>query len=89
MSSRMQRVKQYYATRISGAYESADPRKTTWAKSGASMIGWISRFGASLDMPFKSIALFVGSWMLLEIGWPLLIILGVVTAGSVWSVPSS
>lgn len=89
MSSRMQRVKQYYASRMSGTYKSTDPRKTTWEKSGASTIGWMSKFGASLDMPFKSIALFVGSWMLLEIGWPLLIILGVVTAGSVWSVPSS
>jgi hypothetical protein len=89
MSSRRDRVKQYYAAKMSGAYETADPRKTTWEKSEASMMGWLSRFSAVLDMPFKSIALFVGSWMLLETGWPLLIILGVVTAGSVWSVPSS
>jgi hypothetical protein len=89
MSSRRKRVKEYYAAKMSGAYKATDPRKTTWEKSGASLMGWMSRFSAVLDMPFKSIALFVGSWMLLETGWPLLIILGVVTAGSVWSVPSS
>jgi hypothetical protein len=89
MSSRRERVKKYYAAKMSGVYKAADPRKTTWEKSGVSMMGWMSRFGAVLDMPFKSITLFVGSWMLLETGWPLLIILGVVTAGSVWSVPSS
>jgi len=72
-----------------GPYEKLDPRKTNWKESGASMIGWMSRFGSSLDMPFKSISLFVGTWMLLEIGWPILTILGVATAGSVWSVPSS
>ena len=87
--SRSQRVKQYYTSKMAGPYKQLDPRKTTWERSGASMMGWVSKFGSGLDMPFKSIALFVGSWMLLEIGWPLLTILGVVTAGSVWSVPSS
>ena len=89
MSSRKQKVKQYYASKMGNAYKTADPRKTSWEKSGASMMGWMSRFGSSLDMPFKSISLFVGCWMLLEIGWPILTILGIVTAGSVWSVPSS
>nr|KXH74001.1 MAG: hypothetical protein AM325_13230 [Candidatus Thorarchaeota archaeon SMTZ1-45] len=82
-------MKQYYASKMGRTYKTTDPRKTSWEKSGTSMIGWMSRFGSSLDMPFKSISLFVGSWMLLEIGWPILTILGIVTAGSVWSVPSS
>lgn len=89
MSSKKQRVDQYYASKLGEAYKVTDPRKTSWGTSGASMTGWMSRFGSGLDMPFKSIALFVGSWMLLEIGWPFLTILGVATAGSVWSVPSS
>jgi hypothetical protein len=87
--SRRHRVKQYYATKMVGAYKATDPRKTTWERSGGSMMGWMSRFSSGLDMPFKSIALFVGSWMLLEVGWPLLTILGVATAGSVWSISSS
>lgn len=87
--SRRQRVKQYYASKMAGSYERMDPRKTNWGGSGASMVGWMSRFGTGLDLPFKSISLFVGSWMLLEIGWPILTMLGVATAGSVWSVPSS
>jgi hypothetical protein len=89
MSSRRKRVERYYDSKIGDTYKATDPRKTTWAGPAASMMGWMSRFGSGLDMPFKSIALFVGSWMLLEIGWPLLTILGVATAGSVWSVPSS
>ena len=89
MSSKKQRVDQYYDSKIGRAYKATDPRKTNWGTSGASMTGWLSRYWSSLDMPFKSIALFVGSWMLLEIGWPILTILGVATAGSVWSVPSS
>ena len=89
MSSKRQRVEQYYASKLGGAYKATDPRKTSWGASDASMQGWMSRFSSGLDMPFKSIALFVGSWMLLEIGWPFLTILGVATAGSVWSVPSS
>lgn len=87
--SRGHRVKKYYASKVARPYRQMNPRKTTWERSGASMMGWMSRFGAGLDMPFKSIAMFVGSWMLLEIGWPILILLGVATAGSVWSVPSS
>jgi len=53
------------------------------------MIGWLSRFGSALDLPIKSIALFAGSWLMLEIGWPVLTLLGVATAGSVWSIPSA
>jgi len=89
MSSKKQKVDEYYTSKLGGVYAATEPRKTNWVTSGTSMTGWTSRFGSSLDMPFKSITLFVGSWMLLEIGWPLLTILGVATAGSVWSVPSS
>jgi len=87
--SRRQRVKQYYASKMARTYERMDPKRTDWTGSGTSMMGWISRLGAGLDLSFKSIALFVGSWMLLEIGWPVLTMLGVATAGSVWSIPSS
>ena len=49
----------------------------------------MNRLVGSLSLPYKSIALFVSSWMLLEIGWPLLTIAGVVTAGSVWDIPTA
>ena len=86
--SRGHRVDQYY-DRMRAKKEAADLRRSRWSSSSESMMGWMSKLGASLDMPFKSISLFVGSWMLLEIGWPILTILGIATAGSVWSVPSS
>jgi len=41
------------------------------------------------DSHVLKIALFVGSWMILEIGWPLLVVFGVATAGSVWSIPAT
>jgi hypothetical protein len=66
-----------------------NPRTTNWERSGSSMMGWMSRINAGLDVPFKSIALFAGSWLMLEIGWPILTVLGVVTAGSVWSITSA
>ena len=71
------------------AYEIMDPKETNWERSGAFLKGWMAKFSASLDLPFKSIATFVGSWMILEVGWPLLIVFGVATAGSVWSIPAT
>ncbi len=53
------------------------------------MKGWISKFGSDLDVPFKSIAMFAGSWMLLETGWQLLLLWGIASAGSVWNIPTA
>jgi len=66
-----------------------NPRSNDWAGSAFALKGWMGRIGGSLDVPFKSISIFVGSWMMLEIGWPLLTVLGVATAGSVWSIPTA
>lgn len=88
-TSRAGRVARYYATKTGAAYKHTDPKTTNWSQSGASMMGWFSRFGAGMDLPFKSIALFVGSWLMLELGWPILTLLGVATAGSVWNIPAS
>ena len=82
-------LKRYYADKEARANKIMDPKKTNWESSGASLKGWMARFSASLDLPFKSIAIFVGSWMILEVGWPLLIVFGVATAGSVWSIPAT
>ncbi len=79
----------YYAKKMDRAYKTMDPRETNWNKSEASLKGWMAKFSAGLDLPFKSIALFVGSWMILEVGWPLLVVFGVATAGSVWSIPTT
>ncbi len=87
--SRSNRVAQYYAKKMGPVYKRMDPKTTNWEKSGASMMGWMSGFGSGLDVPFKSIALFAGSWLMLEVGWPVLTLLGVVTAGSVWSISSA
>lgn len=70
-------------------YQRFGPRKTNWYSSGGSVSGWMARFNAGLNRPFKSIAIFAGGWMLLEIGWPILILLGVATAGSVWNIPTA
>ncbi|MHA2064550.1 MAG: hypothetical protein ACXABY_09245 [Candidatus Thorarchaeota archaeon] len=83
------RVGQYYAKKMGSTYKTTNPRIENWEKSGSSMMGWMSRLGSGLDVPFKSIALFACSWLMLEIGWPVLILLGVATAGSVWSVSSA
>ncbi len=82
-------LSEYYRRKANRAYVKYNPRNTEWHSSGASLRGWIERLGFVTDMPFKSIALFVGCWITLEIGWPLLVVLGVTTAGSVWSVPSA
>jgi len=84
-----QRVGRYYAKKTGSAYKRTNPRMTNWEKSGSSMMEWMSRFGSGLEVPFKSIALFAGSWLMLEIGWPVLTLLGVATAGSVWSISSA
>ena len=64
-----------------------DDSPRTWSSS--SVKGMLAKFGSDLDVPFKSIAFFAGSWMLLEIGWPLLLLWGAATAGSVWSIPTT
>jgi hypothetical protein len=87
--SRKQRLSRYYGRKMEHAYQRLDPKQTNWERSGASMRGWIARFGSELDIPYRSILLFSGSWMILEIGWPLLVIFGIASAGSVWNIPTS
>lgn len=88
------RIADYYASRFpdpddeterKGSYDSGG----RWGQESSALKGWMNHFVGGLDLPFKSIAIFAGCWMLLEIGWPLLILLGVVTAGTVWSVPTT
>jgi hypothetical protein len=94
-SSLSHRLAQYYVDKTAGAYGKKDPekanqeRKANWERSGVSLKGWMNQLTGGLDFPFKSIAMFAGSWMLLEIGWPLLIVFGVATAGTVWSIPTA
>lgn len=88
-SSRRQRIGQYYAKRVERVSRDSKKREANWDKSSSSMKGAVSQFGANLDLPFKSITLFAGSWMMLEIGWPLLVIWGVASAGSVWNIPTA
>jgi len=71
------------------AYKKTNPKQTSWDRSTSSMKGWMSKFGNDLEIPFKSIAIFAGSWMMLEIGWPLLVMWGVASAGSVWNIPTA
>lgn len=84
------RVADYYDSK-----ESETKRKRPYdtpgrgGRDGAVLTGYMNRFVGGLDLPFKSIAIFAGCWMLLEIGWPLLILVGVVTAGTVWSIPTA
>ncbi len=85
-SGMKQRIKNYYADKVE---ELEEDQNKNWERSGGSLKGWMNRFTGGLDLPFKSIAIFAGSWMLLEIGWPLLIIFGVATAGNVWSIPTT
>jgi len=91
-TSRRQRVGQVYAKKMEQFHLSKDkesPPPINWSRSSSSMKGMLARFGADLDVPFKSIAMFAGSWMILEIGWPLLVIWGVASSGSVWNIPTS
>ncbi|MGY5854170.1 MAG: hypothetical protein RTU92_11425 [Candidatus Thorarchaeota archaeon] len=84
-----QALSQYYSSKMRDAYRRYDSQKTNWQGSGMSLKGWLNRLSGGLDLPYKSIALFVGCWMVLEIGWPLLIVLGVATAGTVWNIPTA
>lgn len=93
--SRETRTAQYYADKEEEQEKKEKEKerkrelKRNYERSGVSLKGWMNQFIGGLDLPFKSIAIFAGSWMLLEIGWPLLIIFGVATAGSVWSIPTT
>jgi len=91
-----QRISHYYADKEEEQGKKTEKEKElerdlkrNYERSGVSLKGWMNRFTGGLDLPFKSIAIFAGSWMLLEIGWPLLIIFGVATAGTVWSIPTT
>ncbi len=70
-------------------YKALSPEKTNWAGSFAP---WRSAFGhlsAGIDLPFKSIAMFATCWIALETGWPLLILLGIISAGTVWTISAA
>lgn len=90
------RMVRYYAQKTTNAREKYDDedqyrpkRRADWSDASISTKGFMNRLVGNLSLPYKSIALFVSSWMLLEIGGPLLIIAGVVTAGSVWDIPTA
>jgi hypothetical protein len=85
-SSKRSLVNRYYAQKMASAYSRLDPKKTSW--NGNALSGWINRLSGDLDIPFKSVAVFVGSWILLQQGWPLLTVWAVATAGSVWNIPT-
>jgi hypothetical protein len=80
------RLKQYYSDKVE---ELEKDQHKIWERSGGSLKGWMNQFVGGLDLPFKSIAMFAGSWMILEIGWPILILFGVATAGTVWSIATA
>ncbi|TFH03598.1 MAG: hypothetical protein E4H14_16455 [Candidatus Thorarchaeota archaeon] len=88
-NSRRQRVWQYYSNMMEPVSRPKDKNPISWEKTGASMKGMFSRIGHDLDVPFKSFGMFAGCWMLLEIGWPLLVMWGVASAGSVWNIPTA
>ena len=103
-SSLAWRAARYYASKTAngsklsdsemGGSESKDDRshvrqRANWQSSGMALKGLMGSLGANMDLPFKSIILFVGSWIMLETGLPILIVVGVVTAGSVWTIPSA
>ncbi len=88
-SSRRQRVAQYYADKMKRFSREKDSTPINWDRSSSSMKGAMTKFGSELDVPFKSIAMFAGCWMLLESGWRLLVIWGVASAGSVWNIPTA
>jgi hypothetical protein len=88
-SSLRQRVGRYYGMKMEHAYRKSDPKQTNWERSSSSLKGMLARFGSEIEIPYKSIALFAGCWMILEIGWPLLVMWGVASAGSVWNIPTA
>ncbi|MHA1614421.1 MAG: hypothetical protein ACTSYJ_06210 [Candidatus Thorarchaeota archaeon] len=88
-SSRRQRITQYYGKKMERFSREKDSTPINWDRSSSSMKGAMAKFGNDLDVPFKSIAMFAGSWMLLEIGWPLLLLWGIASAGSVWNIPTT
>jgi hypothetical protein len=69
-------------------YQRYHPRETNWQHGGSALRAWIGQFVSGLDIPYRSIAIFTGSWLLLEMGWPLLTLLGVASAGTVWAIPA-
>ena len=89
--SLLKRTAKYYAKKTSNARkDSPYPKKrASWEGSGASLRGAIGRSASSLDLPFKSLMFFVGSAILLSVGWTVLIVFGVAFAGSVWSISAT
>jgi len=87
--SRIKSLEHYYANKTAPYYKQMDPRETHWDRSNASFKGWINQVFGGLDFPFKSIALFAGSWLILESGWPLLVVYGIISAGTVWNIPTA
>ncbi len=57
-----------------------------WQASSSIIKSQFSALFGMLNLPHKSIALFVMSWLALETALPLLIVAGVVLAGDVWTV---
>lgn len=88
-TSRKRRLERYYAEKTEPYYKQMNPRETNWDRSNASFKGWINQVFGGLDFPYKSIALFAGSWLILECGWPLLIVYGIISAGTVWNIPTA
>ncbi|MHA1770335.1 MAG: hypothetical protein ACTSYL_02270 [Candidatus Thorarchaeota archaeon] len=80
--------KDRYQRYMNRAYIATDPHKTNWNRSSQGMQNWFSRLTGGIDLPFRSISLFAGSWLALELGWPLVTLGGVVLAGDVWSIPA-
>lgn len=75
--------------RADRVYKTFSPEKTNWISSSASWRSAFSRLSSEIVLPFKSIATFASCWVLLEIGWPLLILFGIVSAGSVWTISAA
>ena len=103
--SLVRRAARYYASKTTNAVQSSDrgtggvsagdtgrthvKQRANWQGSGFALKGLMSKLGGNLDLPFKSVIIFVGSWLMLETGLPLLIVVGVATAGSIWSISSA
>ena len=56
--SRRQKLGRYYGRKMESAYKRWDSKQTNWERSSSSMKGLMGQFGANLDVPFKSIAMF-------------------------------